>query len=103
VVKPWQFAQQDYILKKDNTYEIRNTIDEIVYSFECEGKVKTENRKLNMLRIDKEPIGRSVFEFYNLFKIDESYKDKHLKIIIKAIDRYGCSENAQKEIELDVV
>ena len=56
-----------------------------------------------MLRIDKEPIGRSVFEFYNLFKIDESYKDKHLKIIIKAIDRYGCSENAQKEIELDVV
>lgn len=103
VAKPWQFAQQDYILKKDNTYEIRNTIDEIVYSFECEGKVKTENRKLNMLRIDKEPIGRSVFEFYNLFKIDESYKDKHLKINIKAIDRYGCSENAQKEIELDVV
>ena len=102
VVKPWQMDSKDFILKDDNTYTINNYPDIIHYEFICDGHVYTEDRKLLMDRIDKESIGTSVYEFYNLFTIRNEWKGKLIKVNITCIDKKGNITLAKDSIEIKV-
>ena len=80
VIKPWKMNSEDFILKDDNTYEIKNKPEIIRYIINGE----VIDRKANMERIDKQSIGKSVFEFYNNFTVE----DKDLDISIELYDSH---------------
>lgn len=102
VVRPWQMAPEDFILKPDNTYEIKNKIETLHYTFDDGSEVKTDMRKLMLERIGKTSIGRSVFEFYNLFHIGGEYAGKTVSITIEGIDSHGSATPAKGELTLFV-
>ncbi|MDO4940913.1 MAG: hypothetical protein Q4E33_04395 [Erysipelotrichaceae bacterium] len=85
VIKPVQLNPKEFILKSDNTYEIKNKICKLKYTI----LDKIIERKIGYQRIIdgiiQEP---SVFEFYNVFEIDENYKGKTLDISIECFDEY---------------
>lgn len=102
VVKPWQLDPNDFILTEDNIYKIRNSVDNVVYEFTDGINTYTENRKLMMERIDDYSIGHSVFEFYNLFTFDESYKGKRLTVKITVTDRNNVANNSSRELIINI-
>ncbi len=102
VVKPWQSDPEDFRLRPDNTYEISDGVSELHYEISDGSEVKRETRKLLMERIDKDSIGTSVYEFYNLFTIDRKYKGKVLTIRVTACDKHGERQNASASLTLRV-
>jgi hypothetical protein len=56
-----------------------------------------------MERMDGKSIGRSVYEFYNLFHIDQAFKGKKITVEITAADRSGENPRARKTIVLEVL
>lgn len=71
VIKPIQLNPNDFILKDDNTYEILDYPYQMIYLFNIDDKRQVYKRYLNMERIDTQSIGKSVFEFYNTFELEE--------------------------------
>ena len=57
---------------------------------------------LLMERIDRKSLGYSVYEFYNLFKIDSSLKGKDLKLTVVACDLDGEKAEAIKQVKIHV-
>lgn len=102
VVKPWQLDPKDFKLKSDNTYEIGDSVQELHYEIDDGETVKTQKRSLLMERIDKKPIGKSVYEFYNLFFIDPSWEGKKLTIKVTPCDKCGEKKNASKKLTIHV-
>lgn len=102
-VRPRQFDPEDFILKKENVYEIRNEIDMIRYEIDDGSEKWIEDRKLLMRRIDKEDIGSSVFEFYNLFVIKDEDRGKTLKICMSAVDKKGNVCSTVKKLKITVL
>ena len=92
VLKPIQFASDDYVLNKDNTYEYKRKYEKIVYTIN--GKEYIKN--IGLSRYDNKDIGNSVFEFYNVFEIDE----KELNIEIKVYDNQNNLTKAITSIKL---
>lgn len=101
-VKPWQLNPADFTLRPDNTYEIRDSVKELHYELDDGETVRKETRSLLMERIDKHSIGRSVYEFYNLFTIAPSLKGKDLTIRVKACDKHGEKDGASKRLTIHV-
>lgn len=103
VVKPWQLDEKYFALRRDNIYDISNTVSTIQYVF-CDGnEKKTFERKLLMQRIDGHPIGFSVYEFYNIFHLDEDMKGKTLTVEMTACDINGENPRAKKVFKMNVV
>ena len=48
-----------------------------------------------MERIDGESIGKSVFEFYNIFEIEKEWTGKTIEIKVIACDNNGEKEGAE--------
>lgn len=103
VVKPWQMEEKDFKLKKENIYEISNTVSAIRYVFRDGSEEKVIDRKLLMERIDGKSIGYSVYEFYNIFHIDKDLKGKTLTVQMTACDQNGEYPKAKKVFQLHVV
>ena len=102
VVKPWQIDPKYFHLRKDNTYEINNSVNKLIYRIDDGKTTKEECRALLMERIDRKSLGYSVYEFYNLFKIDSSLKGKDLKLTVVACDLDGEKAEAIKQVKIHV-
>ena len=103
VVRPWQMDPAAFSLKWDNTYEIADAVSRMVYVFDDGEKTYRIERELMMERIDREKsIGRSVYEFYNLFSIDRDWRGKRVTVTITAADRSGEYPLARQTIILEV-
>lgn len=102
VVRPWQMAPEDFILKPDNTYEIKNKIETLHYTFDDGEQTTSFEKRLMLERIRKTSIGRSVFEFYNLFRIGKEYTGKSVFITIEGIDSHGSATPAKGALTLFV-
>ena len=104
VVKPWQLDPAAFVLLADNTYEIRDTVEKIIYVFDDGVQKQRFERVLLMERVDHgKSIGRSVYEFYNLFSVDETWRGKRVTVEITAADREGEKDQAKHTIVLEVV
>ena len=104
VVKPWQLDPASFVMREDNTYEIRDAVEKIVYIFDDGVKKQRVERELLMERTDGgKSIGRSVYEFYNLFLVDEAWRGKRIVVRITATDRGGENPEANQTIVLEVV
>jgi hypothetical protein len=103
VVRPWQMNPSDFILRMDNTYEIRNSVETLRYVMDDGVRViATEERRLMLERFDGESIGRSVYEFYNLFEIPADASGKTLTVTVTACDRYGRDCDSTDRIRIRV-
>ena len=91
IIKPWQLDINDVILKDDNTYLYKNYPNIIRYILLVDDKEYILNRKPNMERIDSESIGKSIYEFYNIIHIDDSWSNKNINIKVECIDAKGNS------------
>ena len=104
VVKPWQLDPASFVRRADNTYEIGDAVEKIVYVFDDGVQKQRFERKLLMERIDGgKSIGRSVYEFYNIFLVDEAWRGKRIVVRITATDRGGENPEANQTIVLEVV
>lgn len=103
VVKPYQLDKNDFILRKNNTYQINNAPDKLLYEFKCDEEIKTYTKELNMLRFKDKELETSVFEFYNIFKLDDSFKDKTWNLSIRLLDKKGKTDKALDNIKIKVV
>ena len=103
VVKPWQLRKDDVILKDDNTYAIRHEVSKIHYTIFDGEKTLEEKRSLLMERIDGTSIGRSVYEFYNLFEIKDTDKGKKLRFELEAQNDEGRSSFHKITFVIDVI
>jgi hypothetical protein len=102
VVKPWQLDPNDFVLRKNNTYEIHDSVQKLHYEINDGNTVRKETRTLLMERIEGHSIGTSVYEFYHLFSIDPSLKGKDLSIRITACDKNGEKEGASAQLTVHV-
>ncbi|MBQ8781572.1 MAG: hypothetical protein IJZ72_07875 [Oscillospiraceae bacterium] len=100
VVKPWQLDRKDFRRTAENIYSIGNSVNSISYLFDDGVQQKKCTRKLMMERICGEPIGSSVYEFYNIFDIPEDISGRTLKIKLTACDKDG--ENPEAVVGLEV-
>lgn len=89
VMKPWQMNSEDFVLRENNTYKIKNSPAKIRYTLNIEGEIVSFEKDVNMERTGDHSIGKSVFEFYNDFEIKEEWKNKKADAELVCIDRYG--------------
>ena len=102
VIKPWQMDPNDFVLQDNNIYDIKNAPEIIRYTFCVDGDEVVAERPLNMERIDEYSIGKSVFEFYNDFKVPTSWAGKKISVKIECIDKKGNITPAKCEREFEV-
>ena len=103
VVKPWQLRESDVSLRKDNTYEIRHEISIIRYEIDEGEKTRTEDRKLLLKRIDRKPIGESVYEFRNIFRFEEEDKGKNYRFRLCAMNDEGRKGISEREFTIHII
>ena len=88
VVCPWQMNPADFVLRRENVYDIYNRVEKIRYEFD-DGT--TCERTLMLERTDcGQPIGRSVFEFYHLFTVPASWRGRDVHATLYAVDLHGA-------------
>lgn len=87
VIKPSKIDAKYFILKNDNTYRILNEPSYIIYKVKVEDKEYLYKRYTNMERIDKESIGKSIYEFYNIINIKKAWSNKTILISISGYDK----------------
>ena len=102
VVKPWQLKKGDVTLKKDNTYEMKHDVSKVIYEIDEGDHVNRQERELMMDRMEESSIGSSVYEFYNLFLFDESFKGKDLNIRISIANDEGRILKKDKHVHIRV-
>lgn len=103
VVRPWQLDASDFKLRRDNIYDIANSVSSIKYVFSDGEREWSDERELMLERIDSYSIGRSVYEFYNIFRIGEALRGKTLTVTLTACDRRGENPQAKKTVEIKVI
>lgn len=103
VMKPWQLDSEDFILKPDNTYEIKNSPHIMRYTFRANNDEQIIHRFSNMKRYHNDKyIGNSAYEFYNLFYIDKSLRGKTIDVLIENLDRKGRPTPAKAKLSFKV-
>lgn len=102
VVRPWQLDPEDFHRRPDNTYEILNRVETINYTVTDGETEDRHTRPLMLERIDGNSIGRSVYEFYNLFRISEKWAGKTVTVTVQAADRNQKHPLAKKTLKIDV-
>lgn len=96
VVRPWQLDPRSFRLRRDNTYEITDSVNELHYELSTGSEVIRESRRLMLERYDGKPIGSSVFEFYNLFRIPEEWRGHSISVRLTPCDNSGEKRTAAK-------
>lgn len=90
IIKPIQLDINDFILKEDNTYEIKDYPNIVRYTFNVNGQDIIYDRKTNMERIENnESIGKSIYEFYNVFELKKEWGKAPINIRIDCIYNKG--------------
>lgn len=90
VIKPIQLDPNDFIRKHDNTYEMNDYPYIIRYTFNINGVDHIFDRKPNMERVvDGESIGKSIYEFYNVFKLEKEWGRVEINIKVDCIYKKG--------------
>lgn len=102
-VKPRQLDKKHFILRPDNTYEITDAPKKLVYIFDDGITCRFYERSLLMERVDEKSIGRSVYEFYNIFRIGEEYRNRTVKVTISAVFADGICKDTAAELTLRVI
>ena len=102
VVRPWQLKADDVVLRKDNTYEVRHEVSIIRYEIDDGENGYTEDRKLLLERIDGKPIGKSVYEFRNIFHFGEEDRGKCFRFRLYAMNDEGRKGISEREFTLQV-
>ena len=102
IVKPKQMDKNDFVLRKDNTYEIKNYPYIMRYTFYIDEDKFSIDKYLNMERINDESIGTSVYEFYNTIHIDEEMKGKEVRVLVENIDFKGNISTDFKKFKIKV-
>ncbi len=103
VVRPWQLRQDDVILRKDNTYEMKHEVSIIHYEIDDGRSINTEDRRLLLSRIDEKPIGSSVYEFRNIFRFDRKDEGKQFRFRLCAMNDEGRKGNSEAAFTVCVV
>lgn len=105
VICPWQMDPEDFRKKEDNTYEILNAPDDVVYEFmfdnapwEDAGLVRTDVRKTGLERLSPELAGSSVFEFYHVFSFPAPFAGTKGRLSVLAFDRKHLPSPAGKRV-----
>lgn len=86
VIKPIQLNPNDFVLNDDNTYDMLDYPDIVRYRFNNKDII---DRKTNMERIDVNSIGNSVYEFYNVFDINDYVNGEFIVINVECIYKKG--------------
>lgn len=102
VIKPIQLNTNDYILNDDNTYTVNDFPKYIEYSIAFDDTVINDIRLFNMERINEYSIGKSVYEFYNCFKVIDDWKGKHITISCNYVYEKGTKCNILDKINIYV-
>lgn len=90
VLLPYQTDPEGYVLRQDNTYDIKELPKTVRYTFTCGRECRTEERDVGMRRTDGgEDLGVSVYEFYNLFDADVEMAGKTWQVFCSVLDRDG--------------
>ena len=106
VCRPWQLSPTDFELTRENIFIIKDGIQSLNYEIrdvETGDALKKETRKLMLERIDGESIGKSVFEFYNIFEIEKAWAGKTIEFHVTACDNSGEKEGAEGTILIKVI
>lgn len=103
VVRPWQLREEDVILRGDNTYEICHEVSVIRYEIDNGEERKTQDRKLLLERIDERQIGKSVYEFRNVFRFREEDRGKCFRFRLYALNDEGRESISNKEFTVHVI
>lgn len=91
VLKPIQFSCNNFILNKDNTYDCKQRYEKLVYTIND----KEITRYVGLDRYDHKDIGNSLFEFYNIFDVE----NEDMNVLIELYDNYG-NKVSQKNIRI---
>lgn len=91
IVRPWQLDEKDVTPRRDNTYQIDHEVSIVHYEIDDGEDKRTEDRKLLLERIDERVIGRSVYEFRNIFRFSEEDKGKSIRFCVRAMNDEGRS------------
>ena len=102
-IRPFQQDREDFILRDDNTYDIRSKMDKIIYRFESDGESRVIEKSVNMTRYEDAPLEDSVYEFYNIFDIDESMAGREWKVSLEVYDTASRPTPCNCNISLKVI
>ena len=103
VVKPFQMDPDDFVLKPDNTYEITGPWLRIRYEIDDGHQTVILDKPVLLERFsDGVSIGKSLYEFYHVLKLDLSGPDRVYKITMTVLyknkpRKTACSFEIRKE------
>jgi len=104
VVKPTQMDDEDLIFnEEDNTCLYKNFHSTIRYKFKVNNKEYVYDHQLMMERFEKESIGKSAYEFYNLFTINPKWKNCVVNVEVNCLDNNERMTNAQQSFIMYIV
>ena len=102
-VRPWPIDKARITLLSDNTYRTEGEVCALRYTFDDGQRRQVVSRSLLMQRTQNGvPLGRSVFEFYNLFDIPAAWAGKTVRLRIEACDENGPHPDASLETALHI-
>lgn len=102
-VRPWPIDKARITLLEDNTYRTEGEVCALRYTFDDGQSQQIVTRSLLMQRTQNGvPLGRSVFEFYNLFDIPAAWAGKTVCLRIEACDENGPRPDASFEAALHI-
>ncbi|MBP5231739.1 MAG: hypothetical protein ILO68_08405 [Clostridia bacterium] len=104
VVRPWQMDPKDFVKRDDNTYEIKNAPEWILYDVRFGDSGAEEipsvsiRKRIGLTRMDGYSTESSVFEFYHVFRIPESWSGRSGVLTVHAEDRYGAAAPGKETV-----
>ncbi len=103
VMKPWQGNPEDFVLRDDNTFEIKNPPSYMRYEVRETSSPGIPPRVYKRSTSLKREAGASVYEFYNLFTTDDLEIGKTYAFSVCCIDGYEKKTPAESKLLVEVV
>lgn len=103
VMKPWQMDPHDFVLRDDNTFEVKNFPKKIKFTVSDGENKKVFLKNTGLVRYGDGPEESSVFEFYSVFTTDGFKAGQTLGFSAVCIDKYGKETPARSEFLVNVV
>lgn len=76
VLKPIQLNKDNFILNKDNTYTCKQKYEKLIYTING-SKIE---KQIGLNRFDNKDIGKSLFEFLNVFEVLDKDQDINIEL-----------------------
>lgn len=103
VLRPMPQSPDDFALREDNTYEIKNAPSELLYTFSDGEHTVEYRRNIGLTRKGDGIFGVSVLEFYNIFHLSQWKKGANLAVNVICFDKYGSKMPAKASFLVEVV